>query len=121
MSKKLFVALEPECVNLHSCLVLTFSGVADLSDLTDGLAADVLVLGQIPAGLPVPQWPIFPLEMLPTMAASALVLALLGGIDSLLTSLVADSLTGELTAGCMTDPLDLLLTPVDRTCNVTNT
>ncbi len=96
-------------------------GVANLSDLTDWLAADVLVLGQIPAGLPVPQWPIFPLEMLPAMVASALVLALLGGIDSLLTSLVADSLTGELTAGCMADPLDLLPSPVDRTCNGTNT
>lgn len=38
--------------------------------------------------------PSFPVELLPTIVASALVLGLLGGIDSLLTSLVADSLTG---------------------------
>jgi len=56
---------------------------------------NVLTLGQIPAGLPVPRMPSFPVELLPTIVASALVLALLGGIDSLLTSLVADSLTGD--------------------------
>ena len=51
------------------------------------------ILGDIPAGLPDPQLPTFSLEALPDMVKSALVLALLGSIDSLLTSLICDNLT----------------------------
>lgn len=53
----------------------------------------VPVLGDIPTGLPTPSLPTFELTALPGMISSALVLALLGSIDSLLTSLVADSMT----------------------------
>lgn len=56
----------------------------------DGKAS---VLGDVPTGLPNPQLPIFELGLLPDMVKSALVLALLGTIDSLLTSLVADNIT----------------------------
>lgn len=51
------------------------------------------VLGDIPTGLPTPQLPAFELNLLPSMLKSALALALLGTIDSLLTSLVADNIT----------------------------
>jgi sulfate permease, SulP family len=51
------------------------------------------VLGEIPSGFPVPQLPTFSLEAMPSIVQSALVLALLGSIDSLLTSLVADNVT----------------------------
>ncbi|MCK4950492.1 MAG: SulP family inorganic anion transporter [Gammaproteobacteria bacterium] len=51
------------------------------------------VLGDIPTGIPVPQLPIFELALLTGMIKSALILAALGSIDSLLTSLVADSVT----------------------------
>jgi SulP family sulfate permease len=53
----------------------------------------VAVIGAIPEGLPTPQLPTFELALLPRMLRSALVLALLGAIDSLLTSLVADNMT----------------------------
>jgi SulP family sulfate permease len=53
----------------------------------------VTVLGDIPAGLPRLMVPSIPLELLPGMIGSALILALLGTIDSLLTSLVADNIT----------------------------
>lgn len=51
------------------------------------------VLGDIPTGLPKPQLPTFTLETVPDIVQSALVLALLGSIDSLLTSLIADNVT----------------------------
>jgi SulP family sulfate permease len=50
-------------------------------------------LGEIPAGLPAVRIPVISLPLLADMIMSAFVLALLGSIDSLLTSLVADSVT----------------------------
>jgi SulP family sulfate permease len=51
------------------------------------------VLGEVPTGIPKISFPAFSLESLPGIVQPALVLALLGSIDSLLTSLVADSIT----------------------------
>ncbi len=51
------------------------------------------ILGEIPTGLPQPHLPTFTLETVPGIVQSALVLALLGSIDSLLTSLIADNIT----------------------------
>ena len=51
------------------------------------------ILGDIPTGLPNPHLPTITLALLPEMVKSALVLAVLGSIDSLLTSLVADNIT----------------------------
>lgn len=51
------------------------------------------ILGDIPTGFPSPQLPMVMLHYLPGMIKSALSLAALGAIDSLLTSLVADSIT----------------------------
>ena len=53
----------------------------------------VPVIGDIPRGLPTPILPEAKLAMLPGMIGSALVLAVLGSIDSLLTSLIADNVT----------------------------
>ena len=51
------------------------------------------ILGEIPTGFPHPQLPTIMLQYLPDMIKSALILAALGAIDSLLTSLVADNVT----------------------------
>ncbi len=51
------------------------------------------VIGQIPTGFPALQLPVFDTSLLLTMFASAVTLAGLGAIDSLLTSLVADNIT----------------------------
>jgi SulP family sulfate permease len=51
------------------------------------------VIGDIPTGIPEIMMPTFMLEYLPDMIKSALILAALGAIDSLLTSLVADNIT----------------------------
>ncbi len=54
---------------------------------------DLPVLGEIPSGLPQWQIPTFEFALLNQMLVSAAVLAALGSIDSLLTSLVADNMT----------------------------
>ena len=54
---------------------------------------DAPILGDIPTGLPALHVPAVSWSLLPDMIASALVLALLGTIDSLLTSLIADNVT----------------------------
>ncbi len=51
------------------------------------------ILGEIPTGFPQPHLPTIMLQYLPDMIKSALILAALGAIDSLLTSLVADNVT----------------------------
>jgi len=57
------------------------------------LKLDVPVIGEIPSGFPKVLLPSFDAQAVPGMVVAAFELALLGAIDSLLTSLVADNLT----------------------------
>jgi len=57
------------------------------------LFTDAPILGDIPSGLPALYLPRFEVAYMPQMVQAALVLALLGSIDSLLTSLIADNVT----------------------------
>ncbi|MDE0370803.1 MAG: SulP family inorganic anion transporter [bacterium] len=57
--------------------------------------SDAPVIGEIPTGLPGLAWEMPAAAFLVTALQPALILALLGSVDSLLTSLVADSLTGR--------------------------
>jgi len=50
-------------------------------------------IGEIPAGLPAFQVPVFSVEQWQVMLLDAIVLGMLGCIDALLTSVIADSLT----------------------------
>ncbi|MEK7266927.1 MAG: SulP family inorganic anion transporter [Pseudomonadota bacterium] len=52
------------------------------------------ILGDIPTGFPAFVPPSFTSETLPIVLEAAIILAVLGAIDSLLTSLVADNMTG---------------------------
>lgn len=54
---------------------------------------DLRVIGDVPTGLPDLRIPVFDIGFLVSSLTPALILALLGSIDSLLTSLIADSLT----------------------------
>lgn len=51
------------------------------------------IIGDVPTGLPALSLPQIPFDRFPDVVAGAMTLALLGSIDSLLTSLVADSIT----------------------------
>lgn len=56
-------------------------------------ADDIRRIGEIPTGLPEFRMPVFSIEQWQIMVIDAIVLGLLGCIDALLTSVVADSLT----------------------------
>lgn len=71
---------------LVALLVGTLLGVAWLTDAP--------TIGHIPTGLPAFQWTAPAPDFLARALEPALILALLGSVDSLLISLVADSLTG---------------------------
>jgi len=74
---------------LPSPLIALFVGTA----LVLFLLPEAPVLGEVPTGLPELRLPVLSLEALPHMVGSALVLAALGSLDSLLTSLIADNVT----------------------------
>lgn len=50
-------------------------------------------IGEIPSGLPSIHWPTFTFDMVTSMVVNALVLGTLGCIDTLLSAVIADSLT----------------------------
>lgn len=54
---------------------------------------DIRRIGEIPSGLPSLQLPVFTLGQWQLMVVNALVLAVLGSIDALLTSVIAESIT----------------------------
>jgi SulP family sulfate permease len=56
-------------------------------------SVDIRRIGEIPTGLPEFQLPVFSTEQVLIMVLDALVLGMLGCIDALLTSVIADSLT----------------------------
>lgn len=71
-------------------IALVVGTLLSLSLFTD---LELRRIGDIPVGFPTLQIPTFEWDQLQLMIADALVLALLGCIDALLTSVIADSLT----------------------------
>ncbi|MBT8120752.1 MAG: SulP family inorganic anion transporter [Gammaproteobacteria bacterium] len=67
--------------------------VCTLISLTLISSDDIRRIGEIPTGLPDFQMPMFSADQMKVMLIDALVLGMLGCIDALLTSVVADSLT----------------------------
>ena len=51
--------------------------------------------GGVPSGLPTPRLPRVPLDVLPQLVSPAIAIALLAGIESLLSAVVADGMTGR--------------------------
>lgn len=51
--------------------------------------------GSVAMGVPTPRLPRVPLAMIPDLVSPALAIALLGGIESLLSAVVADGMTGR--------------------------
>lgn len=89
----LIVYATPKSVNriLPSPLIALIVGTL-VSLLVFGQGATP-ILGEIPSGLPAMVKPAFDLNVFVFMVKSAVILAVLGSLDSLLTSLVADNLT----------------------------
>ncbi|MCB1755234.1 MAG: SulP family inorganic anion transporter, partial [Gammaproteobacteria bacterium] len=79
-------------------LVLYFAGGGRITEIEEAgqtiyLMGGARVLGDIPTAIPTPMLPMIEWSLLVDMIKSALMLATLGTIDSLLTSLVADNIT----------------------------
>ena len=68
--------------------------LAILTPLSIFMNFDVVTIGVIPAGLPEFTMPTFDLDTYTIVVTLAFTLAVLGAIDTLLTSVVADSITG---------------------------
>jgi len=85
--KQMKRVMPPQLVALivGTVVSLTLFGDVDIRRISD--------IGSIPSGLPQWNMPFFTVEQLQTMLVDALVLAMLGCIDALLTSVIADSLT----------------------------
>lgn len=81
---KLARILPSPLVALISCTALSILLFGD---------SDVARIGEIPQGLPELQWPSLNLRQMRDIFGYGLMLATLGAIDSLLTSLVADNIT----------------------------
>lgn len=82
--KKLKQHLPPPLVALIACTLIS---VLFLNE------TDVRRIGEIPTGLPDIQLPVFSIDQWQVMLIDAIVLGMLGCIDALLTSVVADSIT----------------------------
>ena len=76
---------------LPAPLLVLVAGTLGLQTLAPG--ADIARIGAIPSALPHLVMPAFELDILKEMLVNAVMLAVLGSIDSLLTSLVADNVT----------------------------
>ncbi len=83
---KLKKVLPPQLVALIVCTVLSLVFL-NLDDMRR--------IGEIPTGFPSLQLPVFSADQWKIMIINALVLGLLGCIDALLTSVIADSITGK--------------------------
>jgi SulP family sulfate permease len=84
------VFLLPRCTTtVPSSLV----ALVALTALAAVLQLDVAVIGEIPSGVPRLVMPSLDVQRLPALLVAAIQLAFLGAIDSLLTALVADTLT----------------------------
>jgi len=82
--KKLKQHLPPPLVALVACTLISMLFLSD---------AEIRRIGEIPTGLPNIQLPTFSIDQWQVMLIDAIVLGMLGCIDALLTSVVADSIT----------------------------
>ena len=78
--------LPPQLIALVLGTVISLTLIADV---------EMRRIGEIPAGLPSFQMPVFSAEQWKLMIIDALVLGMLGCIDALLTSVIADNLTKQ--------------------------
>jgi len=78
---------------LHRALQAPLSVLIVGTALANSVFVGIPAIGAVPSGLPSLSAPVITLTALPAAPEAAFVLALLGSIDTLLTSLVADSVT----------------------------
>ena len=84
--------LAPRLPGLIIAIGLTSAAAAWLMLPVDSVASRY---GALPNGLPLPSWPPVTLALIVELLPSALIIAFLAGIESLLSAVVADRMTGN--------------------------
>ncbi len=98
---ELILALGTICIiygfkKLTKAVPSTLVALVFMSAIAYGLNLNYIPIEKIPGGIPIPKWEIFTafnFKAISPYILTALTLALLGAIDSLLTSVVADNMT----------------------------
>ncbi|MBF2097670.1 MAG: SulP family inorganic anion transporter, partial [Gloeomargaritaceae cyanobacterium C42_A2020_066] len=93
VSSLLIILLTPKKVRRYVPPQLIALVVGTLLSLTIFQGADIRRIGVIPTGLPILQMPTFGLGQISTILINGVMLGMLGCIDTLLTAVIADSLT----------------------------
>ena len=91
----LIVALRRTVPAIPGAIVALVAGTAVV--MVTHLAVDTIGtrFGGIPAGFPAPHFPAFHAALIPTLIRPALTVAMLGAIESLMSAVVADQMTGD--------------------------
>ena len=84
--------LAPRLPGLILAIGITSAAAAWLMLPVDSVASRY---GDLPSGLPLPSWPPVTLDLVIELLPSALIIAFLAGIESLLSAVVADRMTGN--------------------------
>lgn len=87
------IVLCPLCIKKHLPPQLIALVVGTLTSVLLFSGVEIREIGEIPKGLPDIQLPVFTLAQWEVMVLDAAVLAVLGSIDALLTSVIAENLT----------------------------
>ena len=95
LSALVLVYFQPKSIGKYIPSPLTALILGTISYLLLFPESMVQTIGEISTSLPMPQWPVFNPELLIDMVKSALALAVLGTIDTLMTSLVADNISRD--------------------------
>lgn len=93
VSSLLIILLTPKQVRRYVPPQLIALVMGTLLSLTVFQGADIRRIGAIPTGLPIIQMPTFGLGQISTLLINGVMLGMLGCIDTLLTAVIADSLT----------------------------
>ena len=95
ISALVLVYFQPKSIGKYIPSPLTALVIGTLSYLLLFPNSMVQTIGEVSLSFPLPQWPVFNPVLLIDIVKSALALAVLGTIDTLMTSLVADNISRD--------------------------
>lgn len=93
VSALVLVYLQPKSIGKYIPSPLTAVVMGTISYLILFPESMVQTVGEFSVAMPLPQWPVFNTELTIDIIKSALALAVLGTIDTLMTSLLADNIS----------------------------
>src|SRR4029079_13824057 len=89
------VVLRRAVAGIPGAIVALVAGTAAVMALAIAVETSESPFGGIPAGFPAPHFPEFHAALIPTLIQPALTVAMLGAIESLMSAVVADQMSGD--------------------------